>query len=153
MHFPKSNPYRAAVFEKYPAIKLRVNSIYIMKYSIDKQEKYAVLYLQEENLNSVVSPNLKSELVILSNEGIPSLILDLSDVKYVDSSGLSAILTANRLWKNIGTFVLTGVRHDTVRKLIEISRLDSVLTILPTLEESKDFILLDEIERTLKVKE
>lgn len=124
-----------------------------MKYSIDKQEKYAVLYLQEENLNSVVSPNLKSELVILSNEGIPSLILDLSDVKYVDSSGLSAILTANRLWKNIGTFVLTGVRHDTVRKLIEISRLDSVLTILPTLEESKDFILLDEIERTLKVKE
>lgn len=112
-----------------------------------------MLYLQEENLNSVVSPNLKSELVILSNEGIPSLILDLSDVKYVDSSGLSAILTANRLWKNIGTFVLTGVRHDTVRKLIEISRLDSVLTILPTLEESKDFILLDEIERTLKVKE
>ncbi len=153
MHFPKSNPNPAAVFEKYPAIKLRVNSIYIMKYSIDKQEKYAVLYLQEENLNSVVSPNLKSELVILSNEGIPSLILDLSDVKYVDSSGLSAILTANRLWKNIGTFVLTGVRHDTVRKLIEISRLDSVLTILPTLEESKDFILLDEIERTLKVKE
>lgn len=121
-----------------------------MKYSIDKQEKYTVLYLQEENLNSVVAPNLKSELVILSNEGVPSLILDLSEVKYVDSSGLSAILTANRLWKNIGSFVLTGIKHDTVRKLIEISRLDSVLTILPTVEESKDYILMEEIERTLK---
>jgi anti-anti-sigma factor len=120
-----------------------------MKYSIDKQEKYAVLHLQEENLNSVVAPNLKSELVILSNEGVQSLILDLSDVKYVDSSGLSAILTANRLWKNIGSFVLTGIRHDTVRKLIEISRLDSVLTILPTVSESKDYILMEEIERTL----
>ncbi len=120
-----------------------------MKYSIDKQEKYSILYLQEENLNSVVSPNLKSELVILSNEGVPSLILDLSDVKYVDSSGLSAILTANRLWKNVGSFVLTGIKHDPVRKLIEISRLDSVLTILPTVEECKEFLLIEEIERTL----
>jgi anti-sigma B factor antagonist len=124
-----------------------------MKYSIEKKEKYTVLTLQEENLNSVVAPNLKSELVILSNEGVPNLILDLSNVKYVDSSGLSAILTANRLWKNIGSFVLTGIAHDNVRKLIEISRLDSVLTILPTLSESTDFVMMEEIERTLKAEE
>ena len=121
-----------------------------MKYSIEKKEKYAVFTLQEENLNSVVAPHLKSELVILSNEGIPNLILDLSQVKYVDSSGLSAILTANRLWKNIGTFVLTGIIHDNVRKLIEISRLDSVLNIIPTVSESTDFIFMEEIERSLK---
>jgi anti-anti-sigma factor len=121
-----------------------------MKYTIDKQERFAVLNLQEENLNSVVAPNLKSELVILSNEGIPNLILDLSHVKYVDSSGLSAILTANRLWKSNGFFVLTGIKHDPVRKLIEISRLDSVLTILPTAEESKDYIFMEDLERTLK---
>lgn len=120
-----------------------------MKYSIEKQERYAVLHLHDENLNSVVAPNLKSELVIISNEGVPNLILDLSEVKYVDSSGLSAILTANRLWKSMGCFVLTGIKHDTVRKLIEISRLDSVLTILPTLEESKDYVILEDIERTL----
>ena len=66
-----------------------------MKYSIDKKENYAVMELQEDNLNSFVAPDLKSELVILSNEGIANLILDLSKVKYVDSSGLSAILTAN----------------------------------------------------------
>ncbi len=120
-----------------------------MRYSIDKQERFAVLHLHEDNLNSVVAPNLKSELVILSNEGVPNLILDLSEVKYVDSSGLSAILTANRLWKSLGAFVLTGIVHDTVRKLIEISRLDSVLTILPTLEESTDFVILEDIERSL----
>jgi len=124
-----------------------------MKYSIEKKEKYTVLTLQEENLNSVVAPNLKSELVILSNEGIPNLVLDLNNVKYVDSSGLSAILTANRLWKNIGSFVLTGITHDNVRKLIEISRLDSVLTILPTVSESTDYVMMEDIERTLKAGE
>lgn len=121
-----------------------------MKYSIEKDESYSILSLQEENLNSVVAPNLKSELVILSNEGVPNLILDLTNVRYVDSSGLSAILTANRLWKSIGTFVLTGINHDNVRKLIEISRLDSVLTILPTVQESRDLVMLEELERSLK---
>ncbi len=124
-----------------------------MKFSIEKKENYTVFTLLEENMNSVVAPDLKSELVFLSNEGIPNLIFDLSHVKYVDSSGLSAILTANRLWKNIGTFVLTGIVHSTVRKLIEISRLDSVLLMLPTVSESIDFVMMEDIERMLKAEE
>ncbi len=120
-----------------------------MKYSVDKQEKYAVFQLQEDNLNSLVAPKVKSEFVILSNEGVKNLILDMSEVKFVDSSGLSAILTANRLWKNLGSFVLTGIEHPSVKKLIEISRLDTVLSIVPTVAESIDFIFMDEIEREL----
>jgi anti-anti-sigma factor len=120
-----------------------------MKYSIDKQEKYTVLSLQEENLNSVVAPNLKSELVILRNEGIENLILNLEDVKFVDSSGLSAILTANRLWSDIGHFVLTGVEHASVKKLITISRLDTILNIKGTLEESIDTIMMENLDKEL----
>ena len=78
-----------------------------------------------------------------------NLILDLSGVKFVDSSGLSAILTANRLWKEYGSFLITGVDHPAVKKLIEISRLDSVLTIIPTLQESVDLIMMEELEREL----
>ncbi len=121
-----------------------------MKYSIDKKEKYAVFRLEEENLNSMLAPNLKSEFVIFANEGIVNLILDLTDVKYIDSSGLSAILTANRLWKMNGSFVLTGIVQPSVKKLIEISRLDTVLTIIPTVEESIEFIFMEELERELK---
>lgn len=120
-----------------------------MKYSVDKQEKYTVFQLQEDNLNSLVAPKLKSEFVILSNEGTRNLILDMTEVKFVDSSGLSAILTANRLWKNLGSFVLTGIEHPSVKKLIEISRLDTVLSIVPTVPESIDFIFMDEMEREL----
>lgn len=128
---------------------LGTSNLRTMQYSINKQEKYSILSLQEENLNSVVAPKLKSEFVILSNEGVPNLILDLTDVHYVDSSGLSAILTANRLWKNGGTFVLTGIEHDAVRKLIEISRLDTVLTIVPTVKESIDYVFMEALERDL----
>lgn len=123
-----------------------------MKFFLDKQERYTLMKIQEENLNAALAPQLKSELVVLASEGVPNLIIDLSEVNYVDSSGLSAILTADRLWKN-GTFVLTGVKSDAVRKLIEISRLDTVLNIIPTVEESIDYIFMEEIERQLKNEE
>ncbi len=124
-----------------------------MKYTIDKQERYAILSLEEESLNNLVAPQLKSEFVILSNEGVNNLVLDLSKVSFVDSSGLSAILTGDRLWKRLGSFILTGIEHPSVKKLIEISRLETILTIIPTVSESIDYIFMEEMERELGVEE
>lgn len=124
-----------------------------MKYTIDKREKLSIFKVSEENLNSLIAPNLKSEFIFLRNEGVRNLVLDLSEVKYVDSSGLSAILTASRLWKGYGSFVITGVVHPTVKKLIEISRLETILTIIPTLEEAEEYVILEEIERNIDSEE
>ncbi len=121
-----------------------------MKFSIEKKEQYTIFTLNEENLNSIMAPVLKSEFIIYRNEGVNNLILDLSNVKFVDSSGLSSILTANRLWKGFGSFVITGIDHPSVKKLIEISRLDTVLEIIPTIQESIDFVMMEELERELK---
>jgi len=120
-----------------------------MKFSVDKQERYTVISVNEENLNTMNAPHLKSEFVVLHNEGVKNLILDLNDVKYVDSSGLSAILTANRLWEGNGTLVLTNVVNENVQQLIKISRLDTVFNIIPTTQESIDYVLMEEIEREL----
>jgi anti-anti-sigma factor len=121
-----------------------------MKYSVDKQDRYTVFQLEEENLNSVVAPDLKSEIVILHNEGVNNLIFDLSKVKYVDSSGLSAILTADRLMKTNGSFVLTGIEQPAVKKLFEISRLDSVLSMAPTKQEAVEYVFMEELQRELE---
>ena len=121
-----------------------------MKYSIDKQDRYAIMTLDVDSLNSVVAPDLKSEFVIFRNEGIPNFILNLSNVKYVDSSGLSAILTGNRLWKGSGSFILTGVEHSAVKKLIEISRLDTILQVIPTVSECIDYLYMEHLEKELE---
>lgn len=121
-----------------------------MKFSVEKKEQYTIFTLNEDNLNSLMAPLLKSEFIIYRNEGVNNLILDLSNVQFVDSSGLSSILTANRLWKGFGSFVITGIDHPSVKKLIEISRLDTVLEIIPTIQESIDFVMIEELERELK---
>lgn len=124
-----------------------------MKFALDKKEKYSVFALEEENLNSLIAPNLKSEFIFLRNEGVNNLIFDMSGVKYVDSSGLSSILTANRIWKGYGSFIITGINSPSISKLIEISRLESILTIIPTLEESVDYVFMEEIQRELSEEE
>jgi len=83
-----------------------------MKYTVDKKEIHTVFSINENNLNTLIAPDLKSQLYILHDEGIKNLILDIGDVQYVDSSGLSAILTGHRIWKAVGSFVLTGVKSE-----------------------------------------
>ena len=109
-----------------------------MSFQIDKTDKYTIIKLLAEKLDSNLAPSLKSELVVISTDGAKNIIIDLSDTRYCDSSGLSAILVANRLCKNNqGTFVLTGLQ-ESVKKLISISQLDTILNITPTLSEAKE---------------
>lgn len=121
-----------------------------MKFSIDKHEKYVLIKLNESKLNSLISPQLKSEFILTNTEGLRNIILDLSAVKYSDSSGLSSLLVGHRLCKNSdGTFIITGL-NENINRLITISQLENVLTIVPTVEEAIDVIFMEEIERELK---
>jgi anti-sigma B factor antagonist len=121
-----------------------------MKYTIEKTEKYSLLQLHEDKLNSLIAPDLKSEFVKLNAEGIRNIIVDMSEVKYVDSSGLSSILVGNRLCENDeGLFVLAR-STDHVLKLVSISHLDSILHILPTVEEAIDAVFMNEVEKNLR---
>ncbi len=121
-----------------------------MKYTLDNQEKYSLIKLHEEKLDSSVAPGLKSELITIHAKGVKNIILDLAEVKYTDSSGLSALLVGNRIvQENGGIFILSSLSDHTT-KLIKISQLDSVLNILPTVEEGIDAVFMNEIENDLK---
>ena len=111
-----------------------------MEFKIDKFENHTLIKVMEEKLDTHVAPTLKSELVLVSGNGEKNIILDLGNCRYCVSSGLSAILVANRLCKNAsGMFVLTGL-NDAVERLITISQLDTVLNISDSVEQAVDMI-------------
>ena len=121
-----------------------------MKLSLDKKDKCTVISLQEEKLISTIAPELKAQLVFLVNQGERNIVLDLSQTRYCDSSGLSAILAGNRLCKSAnGFFVISGLQ-ETVMKLIRISQLEGVLQIVTRAEEGVDLIIMEEMEREIK---
>ena len=89
-----------------------------------------------DKLDASNASDLKNELIILNKKGINSIVIDLSATKYCDSSGLSAILVANRLCKDTnGKFALSGLQAN-VTKMIAISQLDKVLSITASIEEA-----------------
>ena len=111
-----------------------------MEFKIEKLNIYTLIQVLEEKLDTHIAPTLKSELVLVSGNGEKNIILDLNKCRYCDSSGLSAILVANRLCKNAnGTFVLTGL-NDAVERLITISQLDTVLNITGSVDEAVKLI-------------
>ena len=103
-----------------------------MSFELERKPEYTLITIKGEKLDSSIAPALKSELVLLNADGVKFIVLDLHKVRYCDSSGLSAILVANRLCKNaLGYFVITGLQ-DAVKKLITISQLDAILNIAET---------------------
>lgn len=59
------------------------------------------------------------------------LIVDLTKVSYIDSSGLAAFIDALQKTQAYGgTLALAGI-HDNVRTIFQISRLDKVFAIFP----------------------
>jgi anti-sigma B factor antagonist len=117
------------------------------QYLITKSDRYTLIQLQVEKLDTLAAPALKSEFVVLNNEGVKNMIIDLSETRYCDSSGLSAILVANRLCKNMGGVLIVSGLQDSVKKLISISQLDSILTITPDRTSAIDRLVAETVER------
>ncbi len=100
-----------------------------MNFETTQNKNEAVVKTKVEKLDASNASELKSELLVLNKNGVNNMVIDMSETRYCDSSGLSAILSANRLCRDTnGRFALCGL-NENVMKLIQIAQLDRVLTI------------------------
>ena len=76
-----------------------------------------------------VSPGVTAALNDVIDKKPERLVVDLSDVSYIDSAGLAALIQAMQKVEG-GKFMLAGLQ-ETVRSIFEISRLDQVFQIFP----------------------
>jgi anti-sigma B factor antagonist len=78
-----------------------------------------------------VSPIVTASLNAMIAKKPERLVVDLSDVTYIDSAGLAALIQAMQKVEGYGgKFLLAGLQ-ETVRSIFEISRLDQVFQIFP----------------------
>ncbi len=100
-----------------------------MKFEVRKDGASTVFKLKERKLDSSIAPELKGEFLLLCKPKIDSLVVDLGDVEFCDSSGLSALLIADRKMKEHGGTVRLVRVHKKVASLLKISMLDRVFDI------------------------
>ena len=107
-----------------------------MDFIVDSDKSTATIITNVERLNAGNAPELKAELVLLNKQGVNNIVIDMSKTKFCDSSGLSAVLVANRLCKDTGgRFAICGLQEN-VQKMIEISQLDKVLIITSGIDDA-----------------
>ena len=111
-----------------------------MTFEIIKKDRYSHIKVLTDKLDTNNAHDLKSELVMLNGNGEKNIVLDMSECKYCDSSGLRAVLVANRLCEDaLGTFILTSLQPD-VEHLVRISMLHTVLLITNSAEEAEELL-------------
>jgi len=66
-----------------------------------------------------------------------TVILDFSQVPYVDSAGVGAIVNAHVSLLNSGRRLALVAVQDRITTLMKVTRVDEVLTIYPTLQEAQ----------------
>ncbi|MGA8153196.1 MAG: STAS domain-containing protein [Terriglobales bacterium] len=79
---------------------------------------------------------LSFQNAIRREENSDTVIIDFSEVPFVDSSGLGSLVTAYLSRQKLGRGIaLCGV-NERVYHLLEITKLDSVFLIFPTIDEA-----------------
>ncbi len=79
--------------------------------------------------------DFKSQLKAHLDSGTSRFVLDLSEVEFVDSSGLGAMVGLFKLLPPGGDMALCGL-CPTVVNLVRLTRLDKVFRIIATQEEA-----------------
>ncbi len=103
---------------------------------IEEQGQVVLIEIKEERLDAHNSGELKAEMLKLFDEGKNNILIDLKDVRFVDSSGLGSLVSGfkNASARN-GNLKLCGLQQQ-VKSMFELTRLHRVFEIFPGVDEA-----------------
>jgi anti-anti-sigma factor len=93
----------------------------------EEQKGVIIITVEDDRLDSMIAPQLKSEILFLVNDGTTKVLIDLSKVHYADSSGLGAFLFGVRQLKTVDGQLKLFAANERIMSLVRIARLDGVL--------------------------
>ncbi|MEN3369570.1 MAG: anti-sigma factor antagonist [Verrucomicrobiota bacterium] len=92
------------------------------------------VFTPEGAIDLHVSPELRASLRAIIDEKPKRLVIDLSQVPYVDSSGIAVLIGAMQsLELEGGIFLLAGAQQ-TVMTILESAKLDKYFRLFPSVE-------------------
>lgn len=89
-----------------------------------------VVHVGEERIDAAVAIQFKDRMREIAVQPSERVLLDLSEVRFIDSSGLGAIVAVMKALAPARRLELRGLTP-TVAKVFRLTRMDSVFTIHP----------------------
>ena len=97
---------------------------------------FQVIAVHEERIDAVAAIRFKDRMRELTSGDAPHVVLDLSEVGFIESSGLGAIVAAMKQLGGTRRLDLAGLTP-TVDRVFRLTRMDSVFTIHGSVAEAE----------------
>jgi len=99
-----------------------------MKLQTETRDNTLVVTAMMDRLDAAIAIQFKDEMGLACNGGPARVVLDLSNVDFLDSSGLGAVVAVMKLLTPDQQLELAGMTPN-VEKVFRLTRMDSIMTI------------------------
>ena len=82
------------------------------------------------------APGLDAEITALLDQGSSRLVVDLSGVSFLDSTGLGVLVKGLKTARDAGGSMHLVVTSDRIRKIFDITGLDASLPLFDTVDDA-----------------
>ncbi len=82
------------------------------------------------------APQLRERLIALVDDGVRKVIVDLSRVEFLDSTGLGVLVGGLKRLRSVGGDLVLVCAHERLLKIFRITGLDRVFTLHETVEDA-----------------
>ncbi|HLC16903.1 MAG TPA: STAS domain-containing protein [Thermodesulfovibrionia bacterium] len=106
---------------------------------VEARKEGSVLVVKSLNkrLDAHIAMEFKQKMSDYISRGNDLIVLDISEVEFIDSSGLGAIVSALKLLGGNGDLVIAGTR-DSVMRMFKLTRMNKVFNMFDTEREAVD---------------
>ncbi|WP_026955431.1 STAS domain-containing protein [Algoriphagus vanfongensis] len=109
-----------------------------LTYQTGKDDKAHYLYIKGDLIGDEVGPKLVEVVSDAIQEGAKTFVIDLSEVRYISSSGIGLLITMLTKMRNVDGEVYLTSPSDHVKKLLIITKLNNIFTVFDSIEDFRN---------------
>jgi anti-sigma B factor antagonist len=108
-----------------------------MEYNFKLEDGFWVVSLSGDLIGEENGPEIISELENHNGNGNLNAIIDISDVRYINSSGIGVLITLLTKVRNKGGELCLINPSESVQKLLIITKLQAIFKVFSSISEAK----------------
>ncbi|WP_392339294.1 STAS domain-containing protein [Moritella marina] len=105
-----------------------------MQHEIINQGQCTVLQINEERFDARLAPDFRTQLTALAQSVDAHLVIDLTQVRFMDSSGLGAVMAGYKMLRGKKLSVVNPQR--AVKELLKLTRMDQLITCYESIDDA-----------------
>jgi anti-sigma B factor antagonist len=109
-----------------------------MNYKINHEGDLVNIIFEGDLIGEENGPEIIESVNDTLSNNIVKCAVDISDVRYINSSGIGVLITILTKFRNKGGDVVLVNPSEHVKKLLVITKLNAIFSISDTLEEAKE---------------